>query len=71
MVANWAWHGSAYGMGDFGNNGYIRPDERVLQVSSAHEHTTHEHTTHEHTTHEHTTHEHITHEHTTAPSPPP
>jgi hypothetical protein len=32
MVANWAWHGSAYGMGDFGNNGFIRPNERVLQV---------------------------------------
>jgi len=34
LVPNWAWHGSAYGMGDFGNNGYIRFNggtERVLQ----------------------------------------
>ena len=32
LVANFAWHGSAYGMGDFGNNGYIhRTNERVLQ----------------------------------------
>ena len=34
LVPNWAWHGSAYGMGDFGNNGFYRFDggtERVLQ----------------------------------------
>jgi len=34
LVPNFAWHGSAYGMGDFGNNGYVRFNggtERVLQ----------------------------------------
>ena len=34
LVPNWAWHGSAYGMGDFSNNGYYRfwgGNERVLQ----------------------------------------
>ena len=34
LVPNWAWHGSAYGMGDFSNNGFYRFDgghERVLQ----------------------------------------
>jgi len=32
LVANWAWHGSAYGEGDFGNNGYYElGNERVLQ----------------------------------------
>ena len=34
LVPNWAWHGSAYGVGDFGNNGYVRFNggtERVLQ----------------------------------------
>lgn len=32
LVPNWAWHGSAYGMGDFGNNGWLsRENERVLQ----------------------------------------
>lgn len=31
LVPNWAWHGSAYGMGDFNNNGYYRGNERVLQ----------------------------------------
>ena len=31
LVPNWAWHGSAYGVGDFGNNGYYRTSERVLQ----------------------------------------
>ena len=37
LVPNWAWHGSAYGMGDFGNNGFYRFDggtERVLQHRS-------------------------------------
>ena len=34
LVPNWAYHGSAYGFGDFSNNGYIRFNgggERVLQ----------------------------------------
>ena len=32
LVPNYAWHGSAYGMGDFGNNGCYRGgSERVLQ----------------------------------------
>ena len=34
LVPNWAWHGSAYGTGDFGNNGFVRFNggtERVLQ----------------------------------------
>ena len=34
LVPNFAWHGSAYGFGDFGNNGYHRfngGNERVLQ----------------------------------------
>jgi hypothetical protein len=34
LVPNFAWHGSAYGYGDFSNNGYIRfngGSERVLQ----------------------------------------
>mmetsp|Transcript_50068 Transcript_50068/g.82998 ORF Transcript_50068/g.82998 Transcript_50068/m.82998 type:complete len:352 (+) Transcript_50068:43-1098(+) len=31
LVPNFAWHGSAYGVGDFGNNGFIRGSERVLQ----------------------------------------
>lgn len=34
LVPNWAYHGSALGFGDFGNNGYVRFDggnERVLQ----------------------------------------
>lgn len=31
LVPNWAWHGSAYGMGDFGNNGFYRGSGRVLQ----------------------------------------
>jgi len=32
LVPNWAWHGSAYGFGDFGNNGWLsRANERVLQ----------------------------------------
>lgn len=26
LVPNWAWHGSSYGMGDFGNNGYVELD---------------------------------------------
>ena len=30
LVNNWGWHGSAFGMGDFGNNGYVRGDEREL-----------------------------------------
>ena len=31
LVPNWAWHGSAFGEGDFGNNGVYRANERVLQ----------------------------------------
>ncbi len=34
LVPHWAWHGSAFGMGDFGNNGYVEFEgghERVLQ----------------------------------------
>ena len=31
LVPNWAWHGSAFGMGDFGNNGFYRGSGRVLQ----------------------------------------
>ena len=34
LVPNFAWHGSAYGMGDFGNNGFLKSPhngERVLQ----------------------------------------
>ena len=31
LAPNFAWHGSAYGYGDFGNNGVIRGNERVLQ----------------------------------------
>ena len=34
LVPNFAWHGSAYGTGDFSNNGYVRFNgghERVLQ----------------------------------------
>merc|ERR1711957_286655 len=34
LVPNFAWHGSAYGFGDFGHGGYVRFDggnERVLQ----------------------------------------
>ena len=26
LVPNFAWHGSAYGFGDFGNNGFVRFD---------------------------------------------
>ena len=32
IALNFAWHGSAFGYGDFGNNGVIRGNERVLQV---------------------------------------
>jgi len=32
LVPNWAYHGSAYGGGDFSNNGWLsRASERVLQ----------------------------------------
>ena len=32
LVPNWAWHGSAYSYGDFGNNGWLsKADERGLQ----------------------------------------
>jgi hypothetical protein len=32
LVSNFAWHGSAYGFGDFSNNGWLsRSGERVLQ----------------------------------------
>lgn len=30
LVNNWGWHGSAYGVGDFGNNGFVRGNEREL-----------------------------------------